>query len=147
MKLLYDLILLKINTPLCTSGRLNEPNMGRTILIAEDYDDARHFMKLLVETFGYEVAEAANGLEAVENFESQFPDLILMDISMPVMDGLAATKAIREFEQGAKIPIIAVTAHGRQFQEKALEAGCNELLEKPVNFDSLETVINRYLGA
>jgi len=103
-------------------------------------------MKIIVKDFGYKVIEACNGLEAVESLKDNFPDLILMDISMPVMDGLTATKAIRKIKRGAKIPILAITAHGNQFYKKAIDAGCNDLIEKPVDFDSLEFVLNQYLG-
>jgi CheY-like chemotaxis protein len=119
--------------------------MKRKILIVEDYEDSRLFMKFLVESYGYQVIEAADGLEAIESLKSRFPDLILMDMAMPVMDGITATRAIRKFKQGAEIPIIAVTAHGKQFYEKAIEAGCNDLITKPVDFDSLESILNQYL--
>lgn len=119
--------------------------MKRKILIVEDYEDSRQFMKVLVESYGYQVIEAADGLEAIESLKSQFPDLILMDMAMPVMDGITATKVIRKDKKGADIPIIAVTAHGKQFYEKAIEAGCNDLITKPVDFDSLESILNQYL--
>jgi CheY-like chemotaxis protein len=119
--------------------------MRRTILVVEDYEDSRFFMKFLLESYGYEVIEAGNGSEAVEIMRDHFADLILMDISMPVMDGLTATKAIRRFNQASEIPIIAVTAYGRRFYNQAIEAGCNDLIEKPFDFDSLETVIKQYL--
>ena len=119
--------------------------MSRTILVVEDYEDSRLFMKLLLESYGYEVIEAGDGLEAVETIRKHFPDLILMDISMPVMDGLTATKTIRKFKQGGNIPIIAVTAHGNRLYKKAIDAGCNDLIEKPFDFDSLETVLKHYL--
>lgn len=119
--------------------------MKRKILIVEDYEDARIFMKILVESYGYQVIEAADGIEAIESLKTEFPDLILMDMAMPIMDGIAATKVIRKIKQGAEIPIIAVTAHGKQFYEKAIEAGCNDLIEKPVEFDSLHSILNEYL--
>lgn len=119
--------------------------MKRKILVVEDYEDTRAFMKFLIESYGYQVCEASDGLEAIESLKSEFPDLILMDMAMPVMDGIDATKAIRKLKQGTVIPIIAVTAFGKRFYEKAIAAGCNELIEKPVDFNSLETVLNQYL--
>jgi CheY-like chemotaxis protein len=119
--------------------------MPRVVLIVEDYEDTRSFMKFMLESYGYEVTEAADGLEAIESLKHHFPDLILMDISMPVMDGLTATKKIRKFKQADEIPIIAVTAFGNSFYEKAIEAGCNDLISKPIDFDSLEPVLNQYL--
>jgi CheY-like chemotaxis protein len=120
--------------------------MGGKILIVEDYEDSRLFMKFIIESYGYEVSEAADGFEAIESFKHDDPDLILMDIAMPVMDGLTATKAIRKLKDGAEIPIIAVTAHGRQFYQQAIEAGCNDLISKPIDFDSFEPFLHRYLG-
>src|SRR5215204_470281 len=100
--------------------------MGRTILIVEDYEDTRLFMKLLLESYGYEVIEAADGSEAVESLKAHLPDLVLMDISMPVMDGITATRTIRGFENGGNVPIIAVTAYGRVLHRKVLDAGCDD---------------------
>ena len=119
--------------------------MSRIVLIVEDYEDTRSFMKIILEGYGYEVIEAADGVQAIESIKHHFPDLILMDVSMPVMDGLTATKTIRKFKNAAEIPIIAVTAHGKDFYEKAIEAGCNDLISKPIDFDSLEPVLNKYL--
>lgn len=119
---------------------------SKLILIVEDYEDARGFMKLLIESYGYEVIEAADGIEAIDRFKHFHPDLILMDISLPVVDGLTATKAIREFIGGAKIPIIAVTAFGKKYLKRAMDAGCNDLIDKPVDFEVLEPVLNHYLA-
>ncbi len=119
--------------------------MPRTILIVEDYEDVRCCMKYLIESYGYQVIEATDGLEAIDSFRHHFPDLVLMDISMPRMDGLTATKAIRKLNGTDNIPIIAVTAHGKQFYERAIEAGCNALIDKPVDFENLEPLLNQYL--
>lgn len=120
--------------------------MSRIILIVEDYEDSRLFLKLLLEMDGYEIIEAGDGLEAFEIVRKSLPDLILMDMAMPVMDGLTATRKIRTIRRGKNIPIIAVTAHGKQFYQRAIDAGCNDLIEKPVDFDALETKIELYLG-
>ena len=120
--------------------------MSKTILVVEDYDDVRHLMKLLLESYGYQVTEAADGVEAVESIREPFPDLVLMDISMPRMDGLEATKAIRKLDGASEIPIIAVTAFGNQYYERAIEAGCNTLINKPVDFDNLKFILNQYLN-
>jgi two-component system, cell cycle response regulator DivK len=119
--------------------------MGRTILIVEDYEDARLFMKILLESYGYQVLEAENGAEALECLETHAPDLVLMDISMPVMDGITATKTIRKAETVNHLPIIAVTAHGRQLHKNILDAGCDYLIEKPIDFDEFEMVMHLYL--
>jgi CheY-like chemotaxis protein len=120
--------------------------MRGIILIVEDYEDSRRFLKLLLEMEGYQIIEAADGLEALNIVRKSFPDLILMDIAMPVMDGLTATREIRTIRRGAQIPIIAITAYGEQFYKKAINAGCNDLIEKPVDFETLETKIEHYLG-
>src|SRR5215213_6334620 len=109
--------------------------MKRKILIVEDYEDTRVFMKFLLESYGFQVIDAADGYEAIETIKNHFPDLILMDIALTVMEGLTATKTIRKFKQGAAVPIIAVTAHGKQLYQKAIEAGCNDLIEKPIDFE------------
>lgn len=119
--------------------------MIKTILIVEDFDDARSFMKFLVESYGYKVVEATNGIEALEIFENDSPDMILMDIAMPLMDGLTATRTIRVIKRDEKTPIVAITAHGKDFFNKAIEAGCNDVISKPLDLDSLQTVISHYL--
>ncbi len=121
--------------------------MPYTILVAEDYEDSRMLMKFQLESVGYRVIEAADGYQAVEQTQKEHPDLILMDMSMPSLDGLAATERIRALETKTKLPIIAVTAHGHQYIDRALAVGCNELIGKPVDFELLETMINSYLTA
>lgn len=121
--------------------------MSKIILIVEDYEDARAYMKILIESYGYEVYEAANGLEAIEVARDHPPNLILMDLSMPIMDGLTATAIIRDsIEQISDVSIIAITAFGEAYQEKALAAGCNHLVAKPVDFDALEPLLEHYLS-
>ncbi len=121
--------------------------MPKTVLIVEDYSDTRAMMKYLVEGFGYQVVEAANGQEAVDSARRNLPDLILMDLSLPVMDGLTATQMIRKFDDSAKIPIIAVTAYGNSYYRRALEAGCDDLINKPLDFGNLEPILKQYLAS
>jgi CheY-like chemotaxis protein len=120
--------------------------MSKTILIVEDYVDIRAMMKFLVEGFGYQVVEAADGQEAVERVKQYHPDLILMDLSLPVMDGLTATQIIRKVDGLGKIPIIAVTAYGNSYYRRAIEAGCDDLINKPLDFNNLEPMLKQYLG-
>ena len=119
--------------------------MPKTVLVVDDYEDARGFMKLLLESYGYQVVEANDGAQAIDSFKLFHPDLILMDISMPLMDGLTATRTIRNCNDGEKVPIIAVSAFGKNYLKRAMEAGCNYLIDKPIDFEMLEPVINRYL--
>lgn len=120
--------------------------MKKTILIVEDYVDTRTMMRFLLQKYGYEIIEAANGQEAVEVTEQHHPSLILMDISMPVMDGLEATRVIRKLNGCSKIPIIAVTAYGNSYYRQALEAGCDDLINKPLDFTNLEPILEQYLS-
>lgn len=120
--------------------------MRKKVLVAEDYEDTRSLMRFLLEGFGYQVLEAADGEEAVKTAKAEHPDLVLMDISMPVMDGLTATQMIRKFDNGTHMPIIAVTAYGDSYYRKAIEAGCDDLINKPLDFENLEPVLNQYLS-
>ena len=120
--------------------------MAKTILIVEDYVDTRDLMKFLLEGCGYKVREAADGQEAVESVKQNSPDLILMDLSLPVMDGLTATRIIRKCDGASKVPIIAVTAYGNSYYRKAIEAGCDDLINKPLDFDKLQPVLEQYLA-
>lgn len=120
--------------------------MKLKVLVVEDYEDTREFMKFLLQDYGFEVSEATNGYEAIEAVNRQAPDLILMDISMPGMDGLTAARKIREQKHSRKTPIIAITAYGEAAQKKALEAGCNASLSKPIDFEDLAPVLRRYLS-
>lgn len=120
--------------------------MTKKVLIAEDYADTREMMRYLLQHFGYEVFEAVDGQEAVDKTKQNTPDLILMDISMPVMDGLTATQMIRKLDGGGKIPIIAVTAYGKSYYRQAIEAGCDDLINKPLDFDNLQPILEQYLA-
>jgi CheY-like chemotaxis protein len=117
------------------------------ILIAEDFDDTRHMMKLLLEMRGHRVMEAANGREAVEIATRQRPDLILMDLNMPVLDGITATRVLQEQPETSGVPVVAVTAHcgDSVWRERAMAAGCVECVEKPVDFEKLERLLDRLL--
>lgn len=118
-----------------------------TVLLVEDTEDNRFMMRRLLEMAGYQVVEATNGEEAVELAGSEHPQLILMDLSLPVIDGLAATRAIRKLDGLGKVPIVAVSAHdSSDFQAEALSAGCNGYITKPIDFGELEHLIARLLG-
>jgi two-component system chemotaxis response regulator CheY len=119
--------------------------MEKTILIAEDYEDSRCCLKFMLEYFGFRVVEAKDGAEAVDEFKKQQPDLVLMDLAMPRMDGLTATKEIRNSEFSGKTPIIAVSAFGKALYNEAIQSGCDDFLNKPLDFDSLVPVLKKYL--
>jgi two-component system, cell cycle response regulator DivK len=116
----------------------------KTVLVVEDFEDNRFMMRRLLEMSGYRVIEAVNGQEAVEKAQSEHPDLILMDLSLPHLDGLAATRRIRQQDGLSRVPIVAVSAHDTaDFHADALAAGCNEYVTKPIDFDQLENLLNR----
>ena len=120
--------------------------MPKTILIVEDFKDTRILMKFLLEQLGYEVFEAEDGFKAVEMVKRLIPDLILMDMALPLINGLSATKIIRQFKETSEIPIIAFTASGQYLYQQAIEAGCNELISKPLDVDKLQPVLDQYLA-
>jgi two-component system cell cycle response regulator DivK len=96
----------------------------QTILVVEDSDDIRHMMKFMLEMKGLRMVEAVNGREAIERALGESPQLILMDLSMPVMDGWEATRKLRQYEPTREVPIVAISAHCREEQrEQALRAG------------------------
>ena len=118
----------------------------RTVMVVEDFDDTRQLLRLLLERQGYYVLEANNGRSAVELAKSAHPRLILMDLSLPVLDGLSATRQIREQGFLNDVLIVAVTAHQeREYKEKALAAGCDAFVNKPLDFDRLEALLRRFM--
>jgi two-component system, cell cycle response regulator DivK len=122
-------------------------NPKLTVLVVEDFADNRFMMRKLLEMSGYQVVEAVDGREAVEIAESARPDLILMDLSLPRLDGLDATRRIRELEGLTRVPIVAVSAHDtNDFHADALAAGCNEYVTKPIDFDELDALVKKLLA-
>lgn len=125
----------------------NQPAQGQTILVVEDFKDTRELISTWLKMCGYCVLEAADGREAVEIARRKYPDLILMDLSLPTLDGICATERIREIEGMCDTPIIACSAHStREWSDKALLAGCNDFVSKPVDFKALGSIIDRYLA-
>ena len=120
-----------------------------TVLVAEDSADTRVVVCRVLADRGYRVVEAADGAEAVELALSACPDLVVMDLNMPVMDGLAATERIRDMkDRCGNIPVVAVTAFDTYgMRDAALEAGCDAYLLKPLVLDELASVIERLLAA
>jgi CheY-like chemotaxis protein len=117
-----------------------------TIMVVEDFEDNRFMMRRLLEMSGYHVLEAVNGQEAVEIARRERPSLILMDLSLPLLDGLAATRRIRQEASLRDVPIVAVSAHDTaDFHADALAAGCNDYVTKPIDFDQLEALLEKLL--
>jgi len=119
----------------------------KVFLVVEDFEDSRFMMRRLLEMAGYEVLEASDGVQAVKIALDARPALILMDLSLPKLDGLSATREIRKKRVGRKVPIVAVSAHDSpQTRAEALAAGCNEYITKPIDFDILNSVLEHYLS-
>jgi two-component system cell cycle response regulator DivK len=108
-----------------------EVDVNKRVLLAEDETDLRKMMKILLELHGYDVIE---------------PDLILMDIAMPVMDGIDSARTIRRHEGLRRIPIVAVTAYGDFYSQRARNAGCTDVIQKPIDFAQLKPMVERYLN-
>lgn len=119
--------------------------MPKTIMIVEDYADSREVTKILIQHLGYNVIEAVDGSDAVVKAQYFQPDLILMDLAMPVMDGVAATKLIRKSAGFDKVSIIALTGFGNTEFERAIEAGFDNVIIKPLGIENLKPLLNRYL--
>ncbi|HYJ85931.1 MAG TPA: response regulator [Pyrinomonadaceae bacterium] len=118
-----------------------------TVLLVEDTEDNRQMMRKLLELSGYRVIEAINGEEAVRAAMNERPSIILMDLSLPVIDGLAATRRIRTFPGLDGVPIVAVSAHDTaDFHAEALAAGCNAYITKPIDYLELEEIVGRLLS-
>src|SRR5256885_3532542 len=115
-------------------------------LVVEDFEDSRFMMRRLLEMAGYNVLEASDGEQAVKMAVESRPVLILMDLSLPKLDGLAATRQIRQKKGLKRVPILAVSAHDSpESRTEALEAGCNEYVTKPIDFDQLHALLQRFV--
>lgn len=118
----------------------------KTILYVEDNPDNRSLIRRVLEAEGYAVLEAPQASAALALLETTRPDLILMDINMPEMDGYTLTARIRMLPSMSQVPIIAVTANVmRGDREKSLEAGCDGYIQKPIDIDVLPNQIERYM--
>jgi CheY-like chemotaxis protein len=118
----------------------------KLFLLVEDFEDSRFMMRRLLELAGYTVVEASDGERAVELAVQEKPALILMDLSLPKLDGLAATRQIRQHREVGCTPIVAISAHDSpETRNEALDAGCNEYVTKPIDFDQLGELVKRFL--
>ena len=116
------------------------------VLLVEDVEDTRLFMRLELENHGFIVIEAADGKTAVELAEREKPEVILMDLSLPVMDGFDATKLIRQSDQLKSVPIIAITAHSEtNFRNGAKDSGFDAYVTKPIDINWLKELITGLL--
>jgi two-component system cell cycle response regulator DivK len=120
--------------------------MNKTILVVEDHEDNRRIMRDLLTSSGYEVIEAVTGEEGVTAAETYRPDLILMDVQLPGMDGYEATRRIKANHDLQKVPIIVVTSYALSGDDvKAFEAGCNAYVTKPYSPRELLARVHEFL--
>jgi len=118
----------------------------KRILVVEDNETNMYLIKFMLKKSGYEVIEAGEGAAGVELAIKEKPDLIIMDIQLPDIDGLEATKRIRAAEADSDIPIIALTSFAMAGdRERALAAGCTGYIEKPINPETFIAEIEKYL--
>ena len=119
-----------------------------TVLVAEDNDDVRLMMRTLLEMKGYGVVEAGDGQETLSVAQDARPDLILMDLQLPRLNGFAVARFIRQHDELKGVPILVVSGHDpARHRNLALAAGCNGYVQKPVDFDHLEQLIVGLLDA
>ena len=114
----------------------------KTVLVVEDEADIRFLLRAVLESEGYRVAEATTGKDAVSAALEIVPQLILMDISLPLLDGLSATRQIKVEESLRDVPIVAVSAY-HTARRRAIQAGCSDLIGKPVDVEKLKAVVRK----
>ena len=121
---------------------------AQTVLVAEGLNDSRLFIKRALEGHGYRVLEAATGEEAVEAAERERPDLILLDLHLPGLDGLAAARSIRATEGLRDVPVVATsTSETPELEAEALAAGCTAFRRQPIDFDKFGDIADLMLRA
>ena len=124
------------------------PRSKPTILVAEDSTDSREMMQVLLEMKGYAVLSAADGVSAVDIALRNVPDLVLIDLQLPALDGLSVTRSLRSHHDLNDVPIVIVSGHDpARYRQAALDAGCCDYILKPIDFDKLDRVLNRVFAA
>lgn len=119
---------------------------GETILVVEDNPMNMELITDILESQGYDVKQATTGADAIKFVQSNIPDMILMDIQLPGLDGLTVTGIIKDDPRTREVPIIALTAHAmRGDEEKARQAGCDDYISKPIDTRQLPLTIRAYL--
>jgi CheY-like chemotaxis protein len=123
------------------------PRERPLVLIVEDQTELRHLYVQQLTMSGFDVIEAGNGADAINHTSARLPDLVLMDLSLPVVDGWEATKRLKSDARTAHIPVVALTAHdGAGELQRATNAGCDWFVPKPCPPDSLITEVRRVLA-
>jgi CheY-like chemotaxis protein len=119
--------------------------MVPNILIADDYDDNRELLRLILLTADYEVREAGDGRECLRMAREQPPDLIMIDLAMPVLDGWRVFQELKADARTSRIPCVAVTAYAEPDRERVLKAGFSAYLSKPFRSEDLLDIVNQLL--
>lgn len=120
---------------------------NKRILVVEDNKDNMTLIVDVLSSLDYDVLQATDGQQGVEIAQAEKPDLILMDLSLPRMDGWTATRLLKDDEATKAIPVIALTAHAMiGDRERALEAGCDDYLSKPLDLPELARKLTKYLS-
>jgi CheY-like chemotaxis protein len=120
---------------------------GKTILLVDDAEVFRRLEEGLLRTYGYRFLHAADGAQAIKLATSELPDLVLLDVQMPVMDGVQVLRHLKSQASTAEIPIVIITTIGRdEDRELFLRAGANAALSKPINARTLVTTVRQQLG-
>ena len=136
----------KLNSGGASATCRPDPAANMRVLVVEDHEDTRFLLKTLLEMRGIKVLEAEDGRAGIDAAERERPDMIFMDGSLPQLDGLAATRRIREIEDLRQVPIVYLSGHvAPDFQTTALDAGCTEYLTKPIDFDQFNSVLKKHL--
>ena len=132
-----------------TTDELSHVTGGKRplVLIVEDQDELRHLYAEHLSIYGFQVIEAANGAEAIDHASSRLPNVVLMDLSLPILDGWEATRRLKADSRTAHIPIVALTAHdGSGELERATSVGCDWFVPKPCPPDALVQELRRVLA-
>jgi len=119
---------------------------SHVILVVDDQESNRDLLNAILTSQGYRVIEASNGLEAVKLATRERPDLVIMDLSMPVIDGFGALRLLREVPHIRDVPVVACTAHDTStHKHQALRVGFSDFLSKPIDFRKLDVLLNHFL--
>ena len=137
---------LQVPSPGCSAPAYPCPKL--TILVAEDSADSREMLQVLLEMKGYAVISAADGHRAVEAAVQKIPDLILIDLQLPGLNGLSVTKELRLRPELQAVPIILISGHDpAKYRTEALSAGCDDYLLKPIDFERLDQILHERIPA
>jgi CheY-like chemotaxis protein len=116
---------------------------GPIVLVADDNDDTRQMLRTLLGMKGYRVIEASDGEQAVQATQHESPDLVLLDLELPRLNGLSVIRRLRNELSLIEVPVVVITGYDKHF-ETAVAAGCDDYLLKPIDFDRLDAILNYY---